>query len=182
MNTTLHSQVVSRWVRLGAMLNVQESSGTPDIERLLLDTARVTEGNARLFILAASWLVLYGELVDSARLAQLIGEELDVGHRPTLGLLLEWVESHSAGGQFDAAIQACGRAIDDRPLFDVERRNKTFVELAKLRATPLSRKWGRWMGEFQPKVNALRPMQWILRQNPSLVRSTRKSDPRQSIA
>jgi len=60
MSESLHDSVASRWSRLGAMLNVKADEHTPDIERLLLDTARVASANSRLFILAASWLSLYG--------------------------------------------------------------------------------------------------------------------------
>jgi hypothetical protein len=170
MNKTPTDSVASRWVRLGVMLNVQAARRTPDIERLLLDTARVAHANARLFILAAGWLALYGDYVAKHRLARLVRDELEPEHRPTLGLLLDWAREHGEanGSRFNLAIEACGSAIDARPLFDVERRNAVFARLAERRASKLSRKWGRWMADFELKAEALRPAEWVAERNASL--------------
>jgi len=72
--------------------------------------------------------------------------------------LLEWARQHNKSNRFrfNSAIAACGSAIDARPLFDVERRNIVFTRLAEQRASALSRKWGRWMMEFEPREDALR--------------------------
>lgn len=170
MSESLLDSVASRWMRLGAMLNVEASPRTPDVDRLLLDTARTGSANSRLFILAASWLARHRDYVDEHRLARLIRGELEAEHRPALGLLLEWAGEHRAadGSSFDAAVEACGSAIDAYPLFDVERRNTVFARLAEQRASALSRKWGRWMADFSPKENALRPREWIAEHNPTL--------------
>lgn len=152
------------------MLNVPAARKTPDVERLLLDTARVASANSRLFILAASWLAQYGNYVAKHRLARLIGDELEPEHRPTLGLLLDWAKEHGDrnGSRFNLAIEACGPARDARPLFDAERGNALFARLAEQRASALSLKWGRWMADFEPKASALRLSEWIAQQNPSL--------------
>jgi hypothetical protein len=170
MNDDLLHSVASRWVRLGAMLNVQAAARSPDIERLLLDTARVAAANSRLLILSSGWLALYGDYVAKHRLARLIRDELQPEHRPTLGLMLEWAKAYGRanGSRFNLAIEACGSAIDARPLFDVERRNQALARLAERRASALSRKWGRWMADFDLKEDALRPAEWVAEQNPSL--------------
>src|SRR5687767_14634029 len=126
--------VTSQWSRLGAMFAVEPAARTPDLERLLLDTARLAGDNARLFILAASWLTRYGAFVAKHRLSRMILEELEPEHRPTLGLLLEWVKERKPawiGSRFDQAIDACGGALDHRPLLNVERRNARMAELAE---------------------------------------------------
>src|SRR5438874_635172 len=171
MSKTLLDSVAARWSRLGAMLNVQAAARTPDIERLLLDTARVASANFRLFILAASWLAQYGDYVAKHRLARLIGDELEAEHRPALGLMLEWAKDHgdSNSSRFNLAIDACGSARDQRPLLDVERRNSLLARLAEKRASVLSRKWGRWIADFEVKKDALRPASWIAEHNPALV-------------
>jgi hypothetical protein len=163
--------VAAGWSRLGAMSNVKAAARTPDLERLLLDTARVASANFRLFILAASWLAQYGDYAAKHRLARLIRDELEPEHRPTLGLLLEWAKEHgdSTGSRFNLAIDACGSARDHRPLLDIERRNSLFTRLAERRASVLSRKWGRWTTDFEVKSDALRPAAWIAEHNPSLV-------------
>ena len=171
MSKTLLDSVAAGWSRLGAMLNVQAAARTPDIERLLLDTARVVSANSRLFILAASWLAQYGDYVAKHRLARLIGDELEPGFRPILGLMLEWAKDRgdSNSSRFNLAIDVCGSAIDGRPLLDVERLNPVFVRLAEERASTLSRKWGRWVADFEVKKDALRPASWIAEHNPGLV-------------
>lgn len=170
MNAALLEKVASDWVRLGAMLNVQPAEETPDVEHLLLDTARVTSANSRLFVMAASWLARYGDYVAKHRLATSIRDELEAEHRPTLGFLLDWARSHGDvnTSHFNLAIDACGSAIDARPMFDVERRNVALARLARERASALSQSWGRWMQEFELKDDALRPEEWIARHNPVL--------------
>lgn len=161
--------VAARWARLGVLVNVDPAEQTPDLERLLLDTARAAAANSRLFVLAASWLAEYGEYVDGRRLAQLIEHELEPEYRPTLGMMLAWAGMHaSAGSRFDAAVSACGLPIDARPLLDIEHGNPVFARLAERRASDLSRRWGRWMSEFHSKPGALRPREWIAKQNPAL--------------
>src|SRR5450432_2895159 len=152
------------------MFNIPSAKTSPDVEQLLLDTARMASADTRLFVLAASWLARYGEYVAKHRLARLIRDTLEREHRPTLGFLLEWakIQSKSNASRFNLAIDACGNAIDGRPLSEVEHRNALFSRLAEQRASALSRKWGRWLTEFEPKDNALRPIEWIAEHNPSL--------------
>ena len=170
MSETLVNSVASRWVRLGVMLNVPAARRTPDVERLLLDTARAAPAHSRLFVMAGSWLALSGDYVAKHRLARLVRDELEAEHRPTLGLLLDWAKAHGQGNgnRFNLAIAACGPAADARPLFDVERANPAFAALAERRASSLSRKWGRWAAEFDIKTNGLRPPEWVAEHNPSL--------------
>jgi len=170
MKQDLLKLVAARWARLGAMLNVKAASRTPDIERLLLDTARVCSRNSRLFVLAASWLALYGEYVARHRLAHLVRHELEDEYQPALGLLLEWARDHGAvnGSRFNLAIKACAAAATPQPLFDVERRNAPLAALAEQRASALSRRWGRWTIDFEIKSDAIRPAEWIAAHNSSL--------------
>jgi hypothetical protein len=170
MKTTLMESVASRWAKLGVMLNVETAQHTPDMERLLLDTARVASTNSRLFILPAGWLTLYSDFVAKHRLVRLILDELEREHRPTLGFLLDWAKAAALanGHRFNQAIDACGNAIDAVPLLEVDRQNTELFRLAEEQASPLSRKWGRWMEDFELKTRALRPAHWIAEQNPSL--------------
>jgi hypothetical protein len=170
LNTEQMEMVVSKWVRIGAMFNVRPARQTPDLEELLLDTARLAPANILLFILGVTWLARHGNAVDARRLACLIRERLEPEHRPTLAFLLDCALTTGKLGSldFNIAIEACGQPTDARPLCDVERRNSLFSQLAEQRASPLSRKWGRWMMDFDLKANALRPREWIVEQNPSL--------------
>lgn len=180
MRTRLVDSLASRWSRLGVMLNVNAADQTPDVERLLLDTARSASANSRLFILAAGWVASYGHYIAKRRLARLIHEELEAEYRPVLGLLLEWAQQNgeSSGFRFALAIKACGPVDPNpKPLFEIERRNGLFTQLAKKRASILSSKWGRWMADFELKQEAIRPAEWVARHNPSLsIRAMRGGD------
>lgn len=165
-------QLTSRWVRLGALFNTAPARRTPDLERLLLDTARSAHRNIRLFIMAGTWLLGYSDYLAKRRLAALVREELEPEFQPVLGLLLETVQEISGDdrvrARFRDAIAECRPAEIAKPLLDVNKRNPALRELSQQRASSLSRKWGRWLADFQPKFKALRPLHWIAEHNPSL--------------
>ncbi len=162
--------VVRDWARVGAMFNVAPADQTPDIEQLLLDTVRHAADNSRLIIMAASWLAHYGDYVAKRRLAVLIHNELEPKYQPIMGLLLEWAQTHSHRNlhRFREAIRRCAPAKTPEPLLDVNHHSKVLWRLAEQRASALSRRWGRWMEDFEIKDDALRPPEWIGRENPSL--------------
>jgi hypothetical protein len=165
--------VAEGWVRLGVMLNVTAlETETPDVERLLLGTARHASRNTRLLIMGATWLARRGRCVAKHRLAQVIASELEVEHQAVMGFMLEWATTHAdwgVGGHFKAAIRACRAAKDPGPLTEVERRVPAFARLAELRASALSRKWGRWLEDFEAKDDALRTAEWFREHHPALV-------------
>lgn len=170
MNANEIHHAVGQWVRLGAMFNIPPVNGTVDVERLLLDTARCAPSNARLFILAVTWLTCYGEYVARHRLARMILHELEAEHRPVMGLMLDLAREKNARNshRFNQAIAACGGVRDHRPLLDIDRRNGFFSRAARQNASVLSLKWGRWMEVFALKENAIRPAKWIIQTNPDL--------------
>jgi len=173
--TTLatETKVAAAWARLGVMLNVAPANHSPDVERLLLDTARLAPGNVRLFLLAASWLHRFGSYVGGHRLARLVHDELEEDARPVLGLMLEW-----AGGiNLKYAIDVCEDAISQigRPLSNAENRMAVLRRQAEQSANTLSKKWGRWLSDdaMRMKHDAIRPVAWVARHNPILAaRST----------
>ena len=169
-NTISEQHVAAQWCRLGASFNVSPVEETPDIERLLLDTVRLAHLNSRLFIMAATWLAKYPDYVAKRRLAVIVDEELERQYRPVMGLLLEWVRTRSRkkGTPFRKAIEKCHASPIPGPLLDVSRRNHLLFCLAEQQASPLSRKWGCWLEEFDPKLDAIRPAEWIAQSNPSL--------------
>ena len=184
MSRDKNNDVVSRWVRLGAMFNASAARQEVDLELLLLDTARCAAANSRLFILAVTWLAKYGNYVARHRLTRLIIHELEKEHRPTMALMLELARDKNAinSHRFNQAIRACGRALDQRPLLEIDRRNAFFMRAAKRNASALSLKWGRWMEDFELKEDALRPASWIVQNNPAMRwRADFKGDLRASI-
>lgn len=77
------------WTRVGVLFNSGASRQTPDVERLLLDTARACADNTRLLPLVVTWLSRYGQFVTRHRLKRLVQTELGPEHSATLGLIVE---------------------------------------------------------------------------------------------
>lgn len=166
MNATL-PQVIRRWARIGAGFDVEPATQTPDLEQLLVDSARTAHEEARLLPVVGAWLVQYPELVASQRLANLVSAGLEAESRPVLGLLLDSVRERRRTGHFNEAIGLCSRAATPGPLYDFQRASPRLAELAKSRASKLGRRWGVWVEPFEPKPEAIRPIRWVLARNPS---------------
>ena len=165
--------VAKAWARLGVMLNVESANDTPDLERLLLDTARLAPNNVRLFILAVNWLNRFNAYVAGHRLARLVLGELGEDARLVLGLMLEWAEATN----LRLAIDVCRRSTSrtSRPLSNAENSMSVLRRQAEQSASDLSKKWGRWLSDdaVRMKHDVIRPVAWVAKYNPILaVRST----------
>jgi len=174
--------LISQWTRLGAGFNAEHWPESPDLERLLLETARHVPGMARLFIMAATWLHRYGDLIAKHRLKRLIGDELEHEYHAALGLLLDIAQQGTHPAQFASIIRELSPASEARPLFDIERGSAALAERAWRRASPISLRWGLWCEEFELKDDALRPAAWLMSQNPGLImRADFRGDLRASV-
>jgi len=162
--------LAQRWTALGAMFNVSLARGTPDLERLLLDTVRLAHASIPPFVMAVTWLAAYGELVARHRLARLVGQELEAAYQPAMALLLDTVIDHEPRHvhRFHGAIAVCRPARRAGPLLDIDRKNKSLARLAEQSATVISRKWGLWLDAIELKFDALRPPEWIAQRHPAL--------------
>lgn len=181
MNKTLDI-LFAQWTRLGAGFNTEPSAQTPDLERLLLDTARHSPEAARLFIMAATWLHRYGELIAKNRLKRLINDELAIEHRPTLGLLLDIAQQGTHPLRFQSIISMLEPATTPQPLFQISRENAKLAERAERRASVISRKWGMWCDPIEFKDDALRPSHWVMARNDGFItRADFRGDLRSSI-
>lgn len=175
-------RLIADWTRLGAGFNVEPAGRTPDIERLLLDTARIASSDSRLFAMAMTWLSMYDKLVARHRLARLVIAELEPGYRPVLGLLLELSQGARGGSHFNSVIALCAPAELPGPLFDVDRASPALAARAKRRAGEASKRWNLWTEELPLKKDAIRPAAWVIDRNPEFrARADFKGDLRASI-
>lgn len=161
---------------------MRPSAQTPDLERLLLETARQCHNNVRLFELATTWLSLYAPFVARHRLKSLVIQELDRQFQPVLGLILETSIELGASRELNIAAEPCKPAANGQPLFTVQRQDEHLRKLALKNASALSRRWGVWAPPVTQKLDAIRPAQWLLDKNPTWsARVIRKGDLRCSI-
>jgi hypothetical protein len=175
-------RLISQWTRIGAGFATDQSPEPPDLERLLLETARQATGMARVFIMAATWLHHYGDLIAKHRLKRLIRDELECEHHATLGLLLDIAQQGTHPARFASIVRELSPASEPRPLFDVERSPARLAERARRRASLISARWGLWCEDIEFKKDALRPAFWLMSQNPGLItRADFRGDLRASV-
>jgi hypothetical protein len=174
--------LIRQWAHLGAGFTADPSPEPPDLERLLLDTARQAPAMARLFIMAATWLHRYGDLIAKHRLKRLIRDELEREHHAALGLLLDIAQQGTHPAQFASIIRELTPASEPHPLFDIDRSTPQLAERSRRRASPISAHWGLWCEDIEFKNDALRPASWLMRQNPGLItRADFRGDLRASV-
>jgi hypothetical protein len=164
------AKTASRWAALGTMLNVRPARGTPDLERLLLDTARTAGSEILPFTLAVTWLAAYGDLVARHRLANLIRYELEKRYQPAMGILLESAV-HVAprlNHHLRIAVNRCTPMRPPRPLLKIDQANGALWRLAQEAASSISRRWGLWLEPIELKTDALRPPAWLAGHHPAL--------------
>ncbi len=159
---------LSRWTRLGAMFNVSPSEKTPDIEALLLDTARCIPDMPRLFAMSISWLARYHRLVCRHRLAALIQKIDDEQESATLGYLLSVTKQVAKIDHFNMAIKMCRPLLTPQPLYTVYRQNIALSDIAKQQSDPLACSWGLWAPPERLYDDAIQATEWIMTHNPSL--------------
>ncbi len=167
MNEKLEN-LISEWTSLGAGFNTIPTNDEIDLERLLLDTVRHLSEMARLFIMAATWLHLYGDVIAKHRLKRLIEDELAPEFHPILGLLLETAQQGTHPLEFQSILKRLAPAEKPKPLFESARRNTKLGEIAERRASELSRKWNMWCQPIEFKEDAIRPASWMMTRHPQL--------------
>lgn len=181
MNNQL-DHLIRLWSTLGAGFDARPVDEPIDLERLLLDTARSSPEMSRLFIMAASWLHLYGDLIAKHRLKRLIRDELEPEYRPVLGFLLDIAQQGTHPLEFQSIIKLLDPAMEEKPLFESTRRNQKLAGISEKRASALSRKWGLWCQPIEFKEDALRPAAWMIENQPQLrTRADFRGDLRASI-
>jgi len=83
--TRRSDMIAAQWCRLGVLFKARPSRQTPDLERLLIDTATYIPDNPPLFVMSVAWLCHYGSLVAKHRLAQMASKLEDANALAVLG-------------------------------------------------------------------------------------------------
>lgn len=180
-NDTLDN-TIRQWSRAGILFGSQPSQQPPDLERLLLDTARHAARSARLFALVVTWLSQYDRFVARHRLKSLIKRELQVEYRPVLGFLLDLAIKHGATPTLNTAAKVCGAFDRLHPLFNIHQGSLAREQMAQANACLEAKRRGLLAPDVEIRLDTLRPASWIIQQNPQWMdRAIRKGDLRCSI-
>ncbi|MBL4699576.1 MAG: hypothetical protein JKX70_12170 [Phycisphaerales bacterium] len=174
--------LVQQWTSVGVLFNTAPTNGEIDLERLLIDTARNTDRMARLFVMSATWLHTYGDLIAKHRLKRLIRDELQPEYQPVLGLLLDIAQQGTHPLKFETIIKTLKPAKQPKAMFASSRKNPKLRDLAKCKASSISQKWNLWCQPIEFKDDAIRPASWLMRRHPEFVtRADFRGDLRASI-
>lgn len=161
-------KILRQWARLGILFNVRPSSKTPDIEKLLVDTAIMLPHMPRLLPASVTWLTRYERLVCRHRLAGLAAIVSDADTSAAMGLLLSIAKDVSGTDHFNLIIKKCHPFKKPKPLFEVDRKSQQLWHLSQTNSSPISRKWGLWCEPVKLKEDVVRPLTWVMQYNPSL--------------
>jgi hypothetical protein len=156
------------WTRLGVTFTVAPETRTVDIEDLVARTAEVAPRNERLFVMAATWLGDRHVLVDARRLIAAVAT-LEPHESAVAGALLTVADQATVGTTaLGAAAAHCRPLRRIEPLFDAFRHHERLLKLVKRETLPVFREWGFWHNDATLAPDALRPVQWTLRNCPEL--------------
>ena len=182
MNSQVYDSVERDWARVGVLFGCEPSLESPDLERLLIETARKCPDNARLLPLAVTWLVEYGQFVARHRLKRLVQTGLEPEPQGILGLLIEEAVRFGATRELLIISEECYPLSPAVPLPRVQRHQDSLARISERRASELSQKWGVWTPPVETKPDAVRPVTWLLDRNTEYrERIIRKGDLRVSI-
>lgn len=162
------NDLLRQWARLGILFGVQPADTTPDIEKLLIDTVVMLPQIPRLLPACVTWLTHYERLVCRHRLAVFAADVSAAETSAALGLLLSIAKQFSKTEHLHLAVNTCRPLTQSRPLFMVDRMSPTLARLALNKSDSLGRQWGLAYDAIQLKQDAIRPLSWVMRHNPSL--------------
>lgn len=163
------NKILSMWTSLGASFNVPKSRGQIDLEKLILQSTLYIPEFPRLKSMIVAWLSSYESLVSRHRLASIIKTEANELQSAILGYALSLVKNDTGSSHFNIAIKECHPLSTYRPLYDIDRSNDKSIKYAMDYSDNEGKNWGLWATEERPYTEKdLRPLSWIMKNNPSL--------------
>lgn len=158
-----------QWTRIGGRFTVSASDHRVQPEHLLAQTARHAEHDERLFFVAATWLGVHADLVNSHRLGQQF-DHLEGKPSAVAGALCD-VAKQVEGAPVDrleAATRHCVPADPLVPLFRIMERYPSLLDDARENGLPVFERWGLIYHEVSLKPGAIRPASWLRTHCPEL--------------
>jgi hypothetical protein len=160
----------ARWRRLGALFSIEAATEPVDVEGLLVATWSRVRDDARLFVMALSWLALHGDLVDPRELGRRL-RGLTPEDQAVAGCMLE-LASRAAGTHVRWArmLRRCRPLPTRQPLLRRMERFPGVVAALATQGHPVARRWG-WLvspEEVAVKEDAVAPRAWLVEHVPEL--------------
>ncbi len=157
-------ELMAEWARLGVLFNTSPVSYKVDLEELVVKTASVGRMEERLLVMAASWLAVHFHLLDARRLGRKLEEQSDETSA-VVGVMLSLALKESPNAtQLRAAVGYCTPLTGMQPLYFVFWAYPELLNLVKEESLGLFEEWGFWHNDEQIKLDAIRPVSWIVRQ------------------
>lgn len=163
-------QTREAWANLGIVLQCNPAPIFYPPARLILESIRYIPEETRLFFLVSTWINKYCDLVNAGEMACLFRSILTERELPVLALLLETGLPEYARGRFQNIIHSIQPAATPQPLFTAMSCDSYRHEYALNHSSEVGKRWNLWVEEvcFSTHMNAIRPLDWILRRNPEL--------------
>lgn len=159
--------LLAEWSRLGILWCVPASRRTPDVEQLIVRSLSLVGRNPRVLILLGSWLSVFWRCVGRDRLVQLALAAPPM-EQAVLGIALETADVWIGSSVFSGCAKRLSHVAPPYPLLEVERERPALARLSQLEASPVSCRWGLWCRPIEPKLDAIRPVRYVMETNPSL--------------
>lgn len=159
--------ISAEWARVGGGFSVAPAEHLVIVEDLLVRSARQAPADYRLFFVSATWLGVHHHLVDMRR----FGRELDALEgfdSAVAGAMISVANGTAKSPRLEAAERHCAPLDEPRPLFERVAQNPLLREFARQDALPVFLRWGLWQDEVSLKIDAVKPVGWILGRCPEL--------------
>jgi hypothetical protein len=153
------------WRRLGVSFAGASACCSVDVEKLIVETARVASTDERLTVCAASWLAQFHDLVDGRRLSEM-ARGADRRTLAYLGALLSLaVEGNDGAGrapQFLSTLQHCKPLAIPQPFYDVVACKPTSRAWIRKHSAKLYSKWRLWHDDIGLQHRSIRSLEQVL--------------------
>ncbi|MCA9272842.1 MAG: hypothetical protein KDA31_07340 [Phycisphaerales bacterium] len=182
MLATNTDRLLDDWAEVGVRTGGAPSGRTPDLERLLVETARHAPEDARLLQCGATWLVTFGQFVARRRLLRLVTDELNPEIQAILGLAIDEAMQRGAPLELRSLRDTWRPLGDPVPLLYAQREQRALWANAEQNASDHSRHWGVYAPPIEFRPDDVRPPGWLVSRHPSYRdRIVRRGDVRASI-
>jgi hypothetical protein len=156
-------QIHTEWARIGGGFTVRCARHRIDLEDLIVRTCTLAPGDARLFWVAASWLAAHHNLLNTRRFGRRLAHQEAALTSAVAGALCSVaLELAPSAFQLRSVVKHCRPLAESRPLFDALAASPVLVRIVREGSLPIFERWGFWQHEITMKLDAIRPIGWIL--------------------